>query len=122
MRRAAVLLLLAGCSSSSSPPPEPVARGPDDSFLAIVSPNEPSFVCSATAIAPRVILSAAHCFVGGNYDKTGWSFAVVVTVDVHHPQGTDRRFAVTEFHLQPDYQSLAVRADGGDGDIAIALV
>jgi secreted trypsin-like serine protease len=122
----AALALLGACSSSSdggAPAGSVDATGHDAGVVAIVSPNgDPTYVCSAEAIAPRVILTAAHCFRGGNYDKTGWVFDVFVGADVHAPASSGRRIRVAEFRLHPDYGSGVVRADGSDGDIAVAFV
>jgi hypothetical protein len=122
------LTALVACStrtdaSSPAPSADPAADPIDASVVAIVSPNgDPSFVCSAEVIAPRVVLSAAHCFRGGNYDKTGWTFELFLGADVHAPASGDRRIAVTEVRLHPDYQSTTARADGSDADIAVAFV
>lgn len=122
----ASLALLAACSSSSdggTPAGSIDTTSPDAAVVALVSPNgDPTYVCSAEIIAPRVILSAAHCFRGGNYEKTGWVFDVFIGADVHGAAASGRRVRVTEFRLHPDYQSGVLRADGSDADIAVAFV
>jgi secreted trypsin-like serine protease len=122
----ASLALLAACSSASdggAPAGTVDTTSPDAAVVALVSPNgDPTYVCSAEIIAPRVILSAAHCFRGGNYDKTGWVFDVFIGADVHGAAASGRRVRVTEFRLHPDYESGVARADGSDGDIAVAFV
>lgn len=125
---ALLLASAAGCSSASAEPEQEDPLGPprafvaDDAIVAIISPRDATFVCSAEVIAPRTILSAAHCFRGGNYDKTGWTFELVVGVDAHHPARGDRRVAITGINLHPDYESQTLRPDGSDADIAVATV
>lgn len=120
------LVAFVACTAKTDAPAaaDPAAGDPaDPSVVAIVSPNgDATFVCSAEVIAPRVVLSAAHCFRGGNYDKTGWTFEIFVGADVHAAAAGDRRVAVTEVRIHPDYQSPTPRADGSDADIAVAFV
>src|SRR5262245_4557090 len=84
---------------------EPVSTNPDDSVVAIVSPNNTTWMCSATVIAPRAILSAGHCFLRGNTDKTGWTFEVAIAKDAFAMVPGERRIAITRVHLLPDYEN-----------------
>ncbi|MDB5221133.1 MAG: peptidase (chymotrypsin) family [Myxococcaceae bacterium] len=126
-----VSMVIAACSSAGSEGQPTAGRGvdagstaaTDSSVVAIVSPNgDPTYVCSAEVIGPRTILSAGHCFKGGNYDKTGWSFEVFLGNDDHAPASSDRRVRITSFRLHPDYLADIPRADGSDADIAVAFV
>jgi V8-like Glu-specific endopeptidase len=120
------VLSLIACSASSTDsdgdaPPPHRAFNVDDAVVAIVTPNgDPTYVCSAEVIGPRTILSAAHCFRGGNYDKTGWSFEVIVGANSRQIADGDLRAPVTEFRLAPGSSSEALDADSVDPDIAVA--
>jgi V8-like Glu-specific endopeptidase len=98
--------LLACSASTEDRAPQDFAGPPaqsadaDRAVVAIVSPNgDPTYVCSAEVIGKRAILSAGHCFVGGNYDKTGWSFELFIGADVHAPATSDTRVAVTDYRI-----------------------
>jgi V8-like Glu-specific endopeptidase len=117
-------VFLAGCGTSTTDgvedsPPRPIDERPESAFVAIVTPNgAPDYVCSGVVVAPRVVLTAGHCFSGGNYDKTGWSFEVVLGPDARDPDAI--HVAVTP-RLHPDYASGAVREDSSDADIAVGI-
>src|SRR5688572_1273165 len=119
------LVLLTGCSAAADEEdnggttPSHREFGPEDSVVAIRAPkNLATWVCSAAVIGPRTILSAAHCFKGGNADKTGWTFEVVVTRNVHRTDEGDLHAPITAFHLPPDYDPANIQEI--DPDIAVA--
>jgi secreted trypsin-like serine protease len=108
MRTALFFLSLVGCSAGASAPP--VTADPNDAdpgVVAVVSPNDDAWVCSGALIAPSVVLTAGHCVVGGNVDKTGWSFEVYFGDDTHH-RVAGRTARVAEWHLHPADADLAI--------------
>lgn len=76
----------------------------DRSIVAVITPNKPSWVCTGTLIAPKVVLTAGHCVEGGNSDKTGWSFKVFFGVDRENPKSTDETIDVKAFHFPQMYR------------------
>jgi len=114
------MLAALGCSSGEDAPAETLspeaaerdkaADHEDRSVVALLSPNLATWICSASLIAPRVVLTAAHCFEGGNYDKTGWSFVAFVGIDTKFPRAGDRRIPVRSFELDAAH------------DVALALL
>lgn len=115
MRARLALALVVACSAESTEqtPQRPVDESPESAFVAIVAPNGAAdYVCSGVVVAPRVVLTAGHCFSGGNYDKTGWSFEVVLGANARDP--TAIRVPVRPV-LHPDYA-----ASGADIAVGIA--
>jgi secreted trypsin-like serine protease len=110
-----------GCSAETTeaPPPRPVDESPESAFVAIVAPNgAPDYVCSGVVVAPRVVLTAAHCFSGGNYDKTGWRFEVVLGANARNPNAIHVPLTPV---IHPDWGANVVRADSSDADIAVGI-
>lgn len=123
MRLAAVLFAagIAACASDTEepPPPRPIDTAPESAFVAIVTPNgAEDYVCSGVVIAPRVVLTAGHCFSGGNYDKTGWLFEVVLGPDARDAKAI--HVALTP-RAHPDWTARRIRDDGSDADIAVGI-
>jgi secreted trypsin-like serine protease len=122
-------LALAGCSASPATASEaaPVVADPSDSdasVVAIVSPNDADWVCSGEVIAAKVVLTAGHCVLGGNTDKTGWSFEVFFGNNTKHRTSRDRTVRVTEWHVHPVYEATMRGKDPGDapGDADLAIL
>lgn len=106
-----LLLALIGCVA-----PEPASHE-----LAVVGgfvqPEEDATVrmhvvtghnCSGTLVAPRIVVTAKHCFV--NYGMEGWTAGV-------GPTGEDRVFDVEEVILTPDAVPTLE-----DEDLAVAIL
>lgn len=68
--------------------------------------------CSGTLIAPRLVLTAAHCVAG---PSAGSTLEVLFGSDVADPAAVVRRVAEVQVH--PDY-----RADGDPADLALLLL
>lgn len=101
------LLALAGCSDAAAPG---VGRGsaaiagvsapadapPDRAVVAILRKSGP-LLCTGTLIAPRVILTAAHCPIG---PKNYWEFEVFVGADI---KGSGVRIDVVDARPHPQF-------------------
>ncbi len=68
--------------------------------------------CSGTLIAPRLVLTAAHCVAGASSSST---LEVLLGSDVTDPAAVLRRVAGVQVH--PDY-----RKDGDPADLALLLL
>lgn len=61
LRMAAALLALAGCAETVKPPPEPTGPIPWTAAIGRLDAPSESASCTATLVAPDVIVTAAHC-------------------------------------------------------------
>lgn len=86
------------------------------SVAAVVSPQHPNYTfCTATVIAPRVLVTAAHCIVNA---KANSADVYVVFADV--VTKTTARIAVTEMVPHPDFSLKQLTSARDVGLLALA--
>ncbi len=117
----AAVLLPAGASASPTARasivgghPSSIAEFPSLAYIE-AHQGKQGFACTGTVVAPRVVVTAAHCIESlehGGITPAG-SYAVATGITKPEEAAAENVFRVTETHVFPDFDPGSLRGDAG---------